>query len=581
MGPWIRSLLRVLLVIGSVLTATASAAERPNVVLIITDDQGTGDFGVHGNRAIRTPHLDGLARQSASLSTFYVCPVCSPTRASLLTGRYHFRTRCIDTYVGRSQLEPAEITIGELFSSAGYATGVFGKWHLGDCYPHRPSEQGFAESLIHRGGGLAQSSDPPENRRRYTNPLLYHNNRLTDTQGYCTNVYFSAGIRFIEAAVAKGQNFLAYFATNAPHSPLHDVPEETYRQYLERKDALRALIVGDPKDLDEEVDRLARIAAMITNIDENVGRLLTRLKELHVADNTIVIFMIDNGPDSSRYVRDLRGKKTEVYEGGVRSPFWIRWPRRLAAGTTRPEPAAHIDVAPTLLAACQIEAPEQLRFDGENLLPLLTDASEILPDRPLVIQAHRGNRPVRYHHCLIRHGPWKLLNASSFHLEQPAGPPKWELYHVATDPGESRDLAAVEPDIVAKLRSDYDRWFDDVSTTRPDNFAPPRIHLGTPHENPTVLTRQDWRDAQAQQPGAWHVKLEEGTYEVTVLFDSMLHGPTEVSIQFGNTTRSEVLPAGTDRLVVSSIPGESGPGIVQVHAAEKQIQPYQVSVRRM
>ncbi len=251
---------------------------RPNVVLIMTDDQGIGDFGVMGNPIIETPNIDALATTSASLSTFYVSPVCSPTRACLMTGRYNYRTRCIDTYVGRSMLEPEEVTVAEELSGAGYATGIFGKWHLGDCYPMLAIDQGFDEALLHRGGGLAQVADPRENHHRYTDAILMHNGQQVQTSGYCTDVYFDATLKFIEQAQDNGKHFFGYLPTNAPHSPYHDVPED-WRKHYQKKD-LRSLIVGKipQAQVTGEVDKLSRIASMITNIDRALNK---------VAGNTI------------------------------------------------------------------------------------------------------------------------------------------------------------------------------------------------------------------------------------------------------------------------------------------------------
>ncbi|HCK71663.1 MAG TPA: arylsulfatase, partial [Planctomycetaceae bacterium] len=203
-------LLLIVFAISCLLDVDLIAADRPNVILIITDDQGYGDFGATGNDIIETPNLDELASRSASMSTFYVSPVCSPTRACLMTGRYNYRTRCIDTFVGRSMMEPNEITIAEVLAANGYRNGLFGKWHLGDCYPMRPQDQGFHEVLMHKGGGLGQPSDPRENNRRYTDPILFHNGEQVNTKGYCTDVYFDAALSSIETEVSNGNSFFTY-----------------------------------------------------------------------------------------------------------------------------------------------------------------------------------------------------------------------------------------------------------------------------------------------------------------------------------------------------------------------------------
>lgn len=496
---------------------------RPNVVLIMTDDQGIGDFGATGNQVIETPQIDKVARHSATLTTFYVSPVCSPTRACLMTGRYNYRTRCIDTWLGRSMMEPDEVTVAEVLSKAGYATGIFGKWHLGDCYPMRPNDQGFQEALVLRGGGLAQPSEPRENNRRYTDPILFHNGTQVQTKGYCTDVYFDAALKFIEKARAEKRNFFVYLPTNAPHAPFHDVPEDLRQHYMQKQDQLAKLVVPKLRGqkLDAEVDKLARIAAMITNIDQNVGRLFDKLEEWQIADNTLVIFLTDNGPNTRRYVGNRRGMKSEVLEGGVRTVLWLHWPRRFPDKVVRDQLSAHIDLMPTILDACGVPCAD-LALDGRSLLPLFSDDPVDWSDRTLVFQSHRGDAPVRYHQFMIRDARWKLTHPSGFGRETFTGPPKFELYDLQADPRESRNLVAEKPEVVQRLKDAYDRWFDDVSSTRPDNYAPPRIWIGAPQEKETVLTRQDWRGGTwaADSIGYWllHVATDRG-YTIRFEFD--------------------------------------------------------------
>jgi arylsulfatase/arylsulfatase A len=207
---------------------------RPNVILIMTDDQGYGDLGVHGNPIIRTPHFDAMAKGSATLKYFYVSPVCTPTRACLMTGRYNYRTRAIDTFRGRAMMDPAEVTVAEMLKEAGYATGIFGKWHLGDCYPMRAIDQGFEMALVHRGGGIGQPSDPPGAEGKYTDAVLFRNGVAEPTKGYCTDVYFAEGMKWAAAAAAKNQPFFLYLPTNCPHGPFDDVPPEKYAHYKQQ-----------------------------------------------------------------------------------------------------------------------------------------------------------------------------------------------------------------------------------------------------------------------------------------------------------------------------------------------------------
>lgn len=481
----IRFPLRFLLLSLLFLGPTLHAAPPPNIILIMTDDQGYGDFGLTGNPLVDTPHLDDLGATSTRLSHFYVSPVCSPTRASLMTGRYNYRTRVVDTWAGRSMMEPNEVTIAETLRAAGYHTGIFGKWHLGDCYPMRAIDQGFDEALVHHGGGLAQLSDPIENEKRYTDPLLWRNGRLVRTRGFCTDVFFDAALDFIDESHATGRPFFAYLAPNAPHGPFDDVPMELYQKYRDRD--LTPILAGH----DEDADKVARIFAMVENIDQNVGRLLQHLAELDIERDTIVIFLTDNGPATRRYVGPFRGKKNEVNEGGIRTVFYFRWPTRLLPGVASAEPTAHIDIMPTLLAAADVPVPAGVRLDGRSLLPLLERRADTWSERTLVLQTHRGRPPEARHHFAVIQGPWKWLHPTGFaHPRAPDGVP-YELYNLAEDSGETHNLAAAEPAIAARLATAYDAWFDDVSHTRPDNFAPPRILVGPEAPALIHLTRQE------------------------------------------------------------------------------------------
>ncbi|NLX99831.1 MAG: arylsulfatase [Rhodopirellula sp.] len=574
------------LLLSAGLVGGSLAAERPNIVLMMSDDQGYGDFGATGNPVIETPHIDRMARESVSMRTFYVSPVCSPTRANLMTGRYNYRTRVIDTYLGRSMMDPEEVTIAEVLHGAGYATGIFGKWHLGDCYPMRPIDQGFEQALVHRGGGLAQPSEPLENQNRYTDPILFRNGEKVRTKGYCTDVYFDAAIEFIEQARRNQRSFFVYLPTNAPHDPFHDVPEDLRRHYMTKTDQLAELLIGrlPEKRQAEQVDRLARIAAMITNIDRNVGRLLAKLDALGLAENTIVLYLVDNGPAGRRYVGPFRGSKSDVHEGGIRSPLWIRWPAKLTPEMSRDEAVAHIDVMPTLLDACGVRPPDGPKLDGRSFLPLLLDSGATWPERPIVIQSHRGDEPMRYHHFMVRQGPWKLLNASGFGRETLVGEPKFELYNVVDDAGETRNLIDDEPQIAARLKAAYDAWFDNVSSTRPDNYAPPRIPVGTPHENPTVLTRQDWRGGTWARDSIGHWKLRvatAGKYDIRLVSEAADTAETaELTIR-GNTKVADV-PGGSTAYTFEDV--ELTAGDAELEAAlcrqGKRRGVYQVEVLR-
>jgi arylsulfatase/arylsulfatase A len=536
------------------------------VILIITDDQGYGDFGFTGNPVIRTPHLDAMARRSARMTTFYVSPVCAPTRASLMTGRYNYRTRAIDTFVGRAMMEPAEVTLAEILRDAGYRTAIFGKWHLGDSYPMRPMDQGFEEVLVHRGGGIGQPSDPPGGEGKYTDPVLFHNGEPVQVEGYCTDVYFERALEWIAERRDAGEPFFAYIATNAPHGPFHDVPEDLLEEYgrLDLGNDRFPQDRGHPLPEDADLDVRARVFAMITNIDDNVGRLFGGLDTLGAADDTMVLFMVDNGPNRRRYVAGMKGMKSEVYEGGVRSPLFVHWPSRLEAGHASDRVAAHIDILPTVLDAAGIPVPDGLRLDGRSLLPLLEGEDVDWPDRTITIQAHRGNRPVRYHNFMTRTRRYKLLHPSGFGRETFEGEPDFELYDMETDPLEMRDVAAEKPEVVAELRASYDTWFDDVGSTRSDNYAPPRIVVGSPHEAFTVLTRQDWRHTKGRpwapdSNGHWELRAAvAGDYRIRVLFPPLEVGG-QVTLSADGQTREASLPPGADSHVFEGVALEAGP----------------------
>ena len=570
-------------VLLAVATAQGVTAEKtvkgPNIFLIMTDDQGYGDLGCTGNPVIDTPNIDRMAAASASMSNFYVSPVCAPTRASLMTGRYNYRTRVVDTFKGRAMMDPDEVTVAEVLGAAGYATGIFGKWHLGDCYPMRTIDQGFEQSLVHRGGGLAQPSEPIENGNRYTDPILFHNGRQVNTKGYCTDVYFDAALEFVEKSHAAGQPFFVYLPTNAPHGPFHDVPPELYEKY-KSKDLTPALIDGKG-----DVDTVARIYAMIENVDQNVGRLFAKLDALDATEDTIVIFMVDNGPNGLRYVGNMRGTKTQVHDGGIRSPFFVHWPARLKAGTKSDRVAAHIDVMPTLLDAAGVPLPAGVKLDGRSLLPLLEGRDVAWKDRTIVIQSHRGDAPVGYHNFAARSQTWKLLHATGFGSETlPDGKP-FELYDINNDPYEQNNLARSRPDVLRNMKVAYDDWFDNVSATRPDNYAPPRIVVGSDHETVTALTWQDWRVDLPEgwgKQGRWLLQfVGEHKYDVQVITkDEISKAKAELSV--GSATRTVDVAGPTSAFVFKNVtipPGEADL-LVKITADGKPLVPYQVIVTR-
>jgi len=532
--------------------SSADATERPNVIVIMSDDQGGGDYGFIGNDVIRTPELDAMHQLSGYLSKFYVSPVCAPTRASLMTGRYNYRTRCIDTYVGRAMMDTDEVTMAEFLRDAGYRTGIYGKWHMGDNYPLRAMDQGFQDSLIHRGGGIGQPSDPLGAEGKYTDPTLIRNGKEVPMKGYCTDIYFDAAMEFIANSAMNGDRFFSYIATNAPHGPFHDVPQKLYNEY--RKVDFTPILVSKlrPQRLKAESDKLARIAAMITNIDENVGRLFNKLETLGIRENTIVVYLNDNGPNSMRFVGNMRGMKSHVDDGGIRSPLLFHWPAKVPARRTSDALCAHIDLLPTILDACDVKVPAGHKLDGRSFLPLLTDNHADWPTRQIVLQTHRGNEPQKYHHFTIHEHPWKLVHPTGFGKESFSGEPNLQLYNLNKDPRQQHDVASKHPEVFQRLKNGYESWFQDVSSTRPDNYAPPRIVIGTEHERRSVLTRQDWRHAQGKpwagnSNGFWLLEAPQaGHYELEVAFSSD-HPAGKATIIAGSRTKQLDIAAGRMR----------------------------------
>ena len=495
---------------------------------MITDDQGYGDLSIHGNPHLETPNMDAIARQGVQFTQFQVCPVCSPTRSSLLTGRYNYRTGVVDTFLGRSMMYPDEVTLAELLRGAGYRTGIFGKWHLGDNYPMRPTEQGFEETLTHKGGGIGQPSDPPGGSS-YFDPVLQRNGRPFKAGGYVTDVFFSAALNFIEAS--RNRPFFTYVATNAPHEPLQ-VADSLVEPFLKK---------GLP-------ERTAKVYGMVKNIDDNIGRLLAHLKRLGIEQNTIVIFLTDNGPQHDRFNAGLRGRKGTVYQGGIRVPFFLRWPAAVAPGGQVGRIAAHIDVLPTLAEACGVPLPAGHQLDGRSLLTLLKGQGAAWPDRTLFTQWHRGDVPELFRACAARTQRYKLIDGK-------------QLYDLDQDPAESRDIAGDQPDVVSRLRRETEAWYKDVSSTR--GYDPPRIWLGAVQENPSVLTRQDWRGPNSAWTkdsfGYWEVDVRAaGRYEITLRFDAAAD-KGEARLKIGKTGAKQPVEKGTAEVRFDSLDLAGGP----------------------
>lgn len=569
----------LLAVLLSACHATGSRTERaanahPNVLVILTDDQGHGDLRSHGNPVLDTPRLDALAAESAAMERFYVSPVCTPTRAALMTGRNSVRTRAIDTYRGRAMMAPAEVTIAEVLRDAGYATGLFGKWHLGDNHPMRPQDQGFEKVLCHRGGGLAQPADHIDNRRRYTDAILFEDGVPVQTEGFCMDVYAQHAVRFMEESAAADRPFFAYVATNTPHGPFHDVPEELRAKYAGRD---LSGVLDDPK----QADRLARCLAMVENVDQNVGRLLDAIERLGLAEDTIVVYLHDNGPNMRRYVGEMRGMKSEVFEGGIRTPFFVRWPGVVPAGLRRAEIAAHVDLWPTLVEATGVDAPAVEDQDGRSIWPLLTDTAAEWPDRLLHIQAHRGDRRVAEHNFAVIGQRYKLLRASGFGRETPPADSAFALFDLENDPREEADLFSAEPEIAASLLRAHREWFADAIDH--EGFGtPPPIVVDFDVEPSHELNRNDWRPIGGGYgaAGEWHLSSASdrrltvrvrtrggpkapGTARVEVMIDGEVQAASDVVIDDRRARldhemeEAVLLPRGAHRLGVRVTIGDA------------------------
>jgi arylsulfatase A-like enzyme len=563
---WVHGGLSVLATLACCLIAPTIARAQappegyPNILLIMTDDQGYGDLGAHGNPKIKTPQLDRFVGESVRLKNFYVSPVCAPTRASLLTGRYNFRTGVVDTYMGRALMHPDEVTLAEILAAAGYRTGIFGKWHLGDNAPLRPIDQGFQEALVIKGGGIGQPSDPPGGSS-YFDPVLQHNGKAQRYKGYCSDIFARAAIEFVSAG--DKQPFFAYLAFNCPHDPL-EAPEPELSAYNAMDLTLGSfprLGQAVPPALASPPDSVARVYAMVTNIDTNFGMILKALDERGLARNTIVIFMTDNGPAGVRFNAGLRGVKGSVYDGGIHVPCYIRWPGQLPAGHVVDRIAAHIDLVPTLLAACGVAPPRDLKLDGKDLLPLLRGVQTAgWPDRTLFFQWHRGDRPEPGRAIAARSQAYKLVRREP--IPGARARPPLELYDMEHDPLELHDVAPTHSDIVAKMHKSYRDWFNDVSSTR--GYEPVRIELGGTRENPTILTRQDWRGSGAGwnpgDVGFWEIAVARaGNFTITLHF-APRQFPSTAHVALGGITSDQLLDPGATECTFKALLARAGPG---------------------
>lgn len=417
--------------------------EKPNIILVVTDDQGYGDLSCHGNPWLNTPNIDKLHDEGVRLTDFHVSPTCSPTRGALLTGLYTNKAGSWHTVCGRSMVFDFNSMLPEVLSNNGYKTGMFGKWHLGDNHPFRPQDNGFQEVLYHGGGGVGQQPDYYKND--YFNDTYFRNGEPEKHKGYCTDVFFNAAFDYINEKAEKDEPFFCYISTNAPHGPFY-VEDRYAAKYKDNKDIVSPEFYG-----------------MIDNLDENMGKLYQIMDRNKITDNTIIIFMTDNGGTGGLsvdrktqqvkrgYNAGMRGQKGSMYEGGHRVPFFIQWPKGgIQGGFDVDELTAHIDLFPTLVELLDLQKTEKLELDGVSLVDLLKGTSKELKKRTIITDSQRLEECKKWRSSSTMQGKWRLINGKA-------------LYNIETDPSQKTDVADKYPKLVEELRADYDSWWNDIS----------------------------------------------------------------------------------------------------------------------
>jgi len=517
------------------LLGRAAPAAGPNVVLLVTDDQGYGDVGAHGNLMIQTPNTDRLWEQSIRLTNFHVDPTCAPTRAAIMSGRYSNRSGVWHTIMGRSLMSPGETTLAETFRANGYRTGMFGKWHLGDNAPLRPDDQGFDDVVRHGGGGVGQGPDYWGND--YNDDTYWRDGKPEPCKGYCTDVWFREAIAFVERN--RERPFFCYLSTNAPHAP-YIVDPRYAKPYVAK---------GVP-------GKMAKFYGMIENIDENLGRLRRRLADLGLAENTLLLFLTDNGTAAgmakkaqadkwSGFNAGMRGQKGSIYDGGHRVPLFLHWPARgWDQGRDADQLCAHIDLQPTLMDLCNLKRPPGPAMDGVSLRAMLEGDTACLRDRTLFVHSQRVERPQKWRNTAVMTERWRLVNRN-------------QLYDMSNDPGQRHNVYGQHPAVAAQLTVAYDSWWRSLEPTF-DQYV--RIHLGSPAENPVRLMSHDclapdirrspWSQGHVRRGalggGPWAVEItREGRYRFE-LFRWPRHlkkaaGCTQAELSIAGQTRQDAL----------------------------------------
>ena len=470
--------------------ADAPKPVRPNIIVMLTDDQGYGDFFCTGNPILKTPQMDRLHDEGVRFTDFHVGPTCSPTRSALLSGRHEFKNGVTHTILERERMSVATVTLAQVLQSAGYTTGIFGKWHLGDEDAYQPNRRGFDEVFIHGGGGIGQTypgscGDVPDNK--YFDPVIKHNGRFEKTSGFCTDIFTAQAMKWIASAKGK-KPFFCYIPFNAAHEPLSCPPE--FKTPYEGK----------------VPDKVATFYGMLANIDENVGQLLAKLKEWRIDTNTLVVLMNDNGgyaPACKVYNAGMRGSKATAWEGGTRAVSFWRWPGTLKPATVD-QLTSIVDLFPTFteLAGVTLEARVKTQVEGRSLVPLLKNPQAPWADRNLVTHVGRwggmspGAPPEKYvkDGCAIRTRRFSLVR----------GETDWRLFDLKQDPGQTNNIAARQPDVVKQLSAAYDQWWTDVL---PD-LVNENAYKTAPNVNP--FKEEYWKQFGGGPKPGTHSEKSEG-----------------------------------------------------------------------
>lgn len=517
-------------------------SKRPNVLLILSDDQGYGDFGFTGNEIIQTPNLDRFANENTFFDQFYVNPVCTPSRAALMTGRYPQRTTA--QWVG-AMIPNHEVTIAEALKDAGYRTAIYGKWHIGHHYPMRPIDQGFDDAIIHNRGILTPPAGPPGNT--YHDPMLMHNGIWKKFKGYCNDIYTDKAIDFMKLSKESSNPFFIYLATNLPHGPLQ-IDKKYWKQYADQ-------------GINENT---ARVYGMCTNIDENFGRLMSALKHLNIDGNTIVIYLSDNGPaflNEDYYMAGLRGKKDYVYEGGIRTPCLWKWPEKIKTKQRIDRIAAHIDIMPTLLDACGVQIPPKVKLDGISLMPLLSGniSSQEWPDRYLFCQGYPTSAKPQINKCfMVRNQQYKLVQQEGLRDHTMSENLfVYELFNMKRSLSEKENIAKQYPAIVKKMKIAYQNWYHDVGKN--NDYSWPRFFIGSELENPMYLYQYAgvWPNAEV---------IKSGKYDITAFIPDRIPQTDMIGhVIFGNTHTTLSVKAGSKSYKFENIYLEKGSGVLKIH----------------